>query len=150
MTATAATLPTYVATSSLPDDKGKALLTELGNLYSAIHFSPETNRKVRSGSNDERWAVAALRTALINAAAGFQRHEDFRAWLNQNQCYHLEAYDPIFDRRELTNEIADLKWRVEQLEESERFLRKALMEIYLRLPRERADTAERDDRQDPP
>jgi hypothetical protein len=75
----------YIPTPNLPDERGKALLRELDSLFSAVDWDPETKKKRRSGSHAARWAVAELETALIKAALSFDRHQDFRAWLNQNK-----------------------------------------------------------------
>jgi hypothetical protein len=48
-----------------------------------------------SGSDAERYAIAALHAAMINAAARFKRHEEFSAWLGNNNRDHIEAYDPL-------------------------------------------------------
>ena len=119
----------YVSTPSLPDDKGKALLDELSSLHSAIDFDPETNRKVRIGSNARHWAIAALKAALIKAAANFEHHREFGAWLNNNWRPDIEAWDPVLDRVELTDKIRDLEWRMDRLQESNRDLDKLLKEI---------------------
>ena len=135
---TMTTLNGYVSTPSLPDEKGKALLNELEDLHTAISFDPETKRKVRSGSHAERWAIATLKAALVKAAADFERHLDFTAWLNNNNYCHIDAYDPILDRVELTDEIRDLKWRIGCLEKSSDDLHKLLIEICCS-PAARAD-----------
>lgn len=122
----------YVSTPSLPDDKGRALLEELTDLYHAISFDPETNKKVRSGSRDERYATAALEAAMIKAAANFEHHRDFTAWLPD----YLSGYDPVFTRIELTNKIHDLKWRVDCFQESHNTYAAILGKILVCLPPE--------------
>jgi hypothetical protein len=129
-------LDDYVPTPSLSDDKGKARLEELSNLYAAI---PEI-KAPRRGSLAERraHAEAELQAAMIRAAAAFDKHREFTDWLRNNLCPHIEAYDQVRSRPELSNAKDDLKWRVERLEESNREIHKLLIEVVIRLPPEQA------------
>ena len=47
----------------------------------------------------------------------FARHEEFTAWLDRNGQDHIEACDPIRGRSEQANEIYNLKYRIEHIEE---------------------------------
>ena len=119
----------YVPTPSLSDDKGKALLQELENLYFAIDFDPKTKKQRRRNSHDIRFAVAELQAALIKAAANFERHREFTRWLGANTRDHIEAYDPVRRALEVTNELHDLRWRVDMVEQDNRATRELLREI---------------------
>ena len=46
----------YVPTPDLSDADGKALLDQLHDLYFATERDPETGKKLRRGSADERYA----------------------------------------------------------------------------------------------
>jgi hypothetical protein len=126
----------YVPTPSLLDDaEGEALLNELGRLYSAIEVDSETNKKRRSGSRGQRHAIAALQAAMIKAEAQFAHHREFRTWLLDNGCEHIEAHDPLLDRVEMTDAIHNLIWRIEQLEKSRDGQGKLTTEIVAEIAR---------------
>jgi hypothetical protein len=65
---------TYSPTPHLPDEQGKATLSNLWNLYFNIEADPTTKKKVRSGSHAERHAIAEMQAALIKAAVPFESH----------------------------------------------------------------------------
>jgi hypothetical protein len=106
----------YQPAMSLNDDDGKALLEELETLWLAITHDA-SGKKVRQGSDAERWAVAALHTAILQAAARFRRHEDFTGWVLENGLDYVEAYDPIRGRDEQARAIEDLRFEVKVLRE---------------------------------
>jgi hypothetical protein len=108
----------YQTTPSLPDAEGKALLEELWRLYCAIEYDEETKKKVRRGSDAVHWATVALQTAIIKAAARFERHEEFSAWLSRNRADSVEAYDPVRGRTKQADAICDLEWKVFCLEDN--------------------------------
>lgn len=114
-------LPDYQSAPALPDVEGKMLLEELENLYGSITFD-EKGKKVRRGSDDERYAIAALRKAMIDAALKFKRHEDFNDWLNRNMCFHLDCWDPTRGHDKQVDAIYDLEWRVQHVEEETKHL----------------------------
>ena len=110
----------YVPTPDLSDADGKTLLDQLHDLYFATEQrDPGTGKELRRGSADERYALAKLKAAMIAAGVRFARHADFRTWLRENSECHpcdLESYDPVFDHNEMSDQIRDLKAKVERLQ----------------------------------
>ena len=72
----------YIPTPSLPDDKGKALLQELGRLYEVAGE--------RQPSLSDCCPVEELRDALAEVADVFDSDQDFRTWLLDSDRWQIE------------------------------------------------------------
>lgn len=129
----------YVSTSAFSDEQGKAWLSELWDLYGAIEHGPG-GKKVRQGSNEQRYAIAALQAALIKAGAHFERHREFDQWLYDNMYGAVDAYNPIATEIEITNKLRDFEWQIERIKEKYQsdaeVLRLMVQDIVDRLPPE--------------
>lgn len=132
----------YVAASAFSDEHGQAILTRLWELYGNLEINPETNKKVRQGSSEKRYAVAALQAELIKAGAHFEHAREFDDWLYNNMAGVVDAYNPILAEIEITNKLHNFEWQLERIDERYQGRVKTLcllvQDIIKRLPQEAA------------
>ena len=125
----------YFPTPHLPDEQGKATLSNLWDLYCNIDVDPETRKKVRSGSQAERHAIAELQTAMIKAAVPFEYYYEFNAWLLHNNCDSFVHYHPSHGLSEITHSVRRISQQVADIERRERDTSNTLLEFVLELSR---------------
>ncbi len=134
MSIAAAPRDDYAATPFLPDDVGRETMRKLWALYGATQFDA-ANKKVRSGSREERCAIAQLETAMIEAALPFQYYYHFEAWLGANHCESFMHYHPSYHLGDMTHSLRQIAERLKDIEHHLHENDSHLLHIYVEMSR---------------
>src|SRR5262245_20353509 len=122
----------YRSTPHLSDEEGRKLLDELSALYFATMCNENGKPLKMPRSNTDYWEIRRAQTklqqAILGAADRFPNHASLSDWLGQNNCEHIDAYDPLRMTDDMVAAIRDLRWRLKCLEEYTQSLNVTILE----------------------
>jgi hypothetical protein len=126
----------YHSTPHLSDEEGRKLLDGLNELFSASMCNENGKPLKMPRSNADYWEIrqaeTKLRQAILGVADRFPNHESFSNWLGQNNCFHIDAYDPLRMTDDMVAAIRDLRWRMKCLEEYTHSLNVTIVEYVIK------------------